>query len=127
MSTSTGMKEEIALVSWLLVLLRTQEDGRVSFDWAYKGQEDGVRLEPVNSLSSDQVMPNLRSNIGQVAAAISRQIEKVASSPRPSSSLVLSTSVLSQTSEAKDEVSIRTCAHLDLHPLTVKRKGRSAS
>ncbi|KAJ5315414.1 hypothetical protein N7476_005721 [Penicillium atrosanguineum] len=101
--TSTGMDEKIVLVSWLLVLLRTQEDGRVSFDWTYKGQEDGVKLEPVNSLSSDQVMPNLQSNIGQVAAAIFSQIEKVASSPRPPSSLILSTSSLSQTPEGMDE------------------------
>ena len=112
-STSTGMDEKIVLASWLLVLLRTQEDGRVSFDWTYQGHEDGVKLEPVNSLSSDQVMPNLQSNIGRVAAAISSQIEKVASGPRPPSSLILSTSSLSQTAEGMDEVSIHPCAPLD--------------
>lgn len=111
--TSTGMDEKIVLASWLLVLLRTQEDGRVSFDWTYKGQEDGVQLEPVNSLSSDQVMPNLQSNIGQVAAAISSQIDKAASGPRPPSSLILSTSSLSQTTEGMDEVSIHFRAPLD--------------
>ena len=110
--TSTGMREVIVLASWLLVLLRTEEDGRVSFDWTYKGQEEGVKLEPVNSLSSDQIMPSLQSNIRDVATAISRQIENVASRPRPPSSLTLSTSSLSQTSEPQDEVSI-----LSLYPL----------
>lgn len=104
--TSTGMREVNVLASWLLVLLRTQEDGHVSFEWTYKGQEDGAKLEPVNSLISDQVMPNLQNNIRNVATAISRQIEKVTSRPRSPSSLILSTSSMSQTSEPKDEVSI---------------------
>jgi hypothetical protein len=118
--TSTAMKEEIVLASWLLVLLRTQEDGRVSFDWNYKGQEDGIELEPVNSLSSDQVMPNLQSSIKQVTAAISSQIEKVASRPRPPSSLILSTSSLSQTTEGMDEVSIHPYAHPDQQSINSK-------
>ncbi|KAJ5678032.1 uncharacterized protein N7477_003665 [Penicillium maclennaniae] len=101
--TCTGMDEKIVLASWLLVLLRTQEDGRASFEWTYKGEEDGGEMEPVHSVSSDQVMPSLQSNIGQVAAAISNQIERVASSPRASSSLVLSTSSFSQTTEGTDQ------------------------
>lgn len=104
--TSTGMREVIVLASWLLILLRTEEDGHVSFDWTYKCQEEGEKLEPVNRLSSDQIMANLQSNIRDVATAISRQIEKIASRPRPPSSLILSTSSLSQTSEPQDEVSI---------------------
>lgn len=110
-STPTGMRDEILLLSWLIVLLRTQESSQISYDWAYKGREDGFEHEPVNRcLSTDEVMTGLQSNVAQTAAAISRHITTVAPSqctamPSPGS-LLLSTSSLSQKSkEAKDEVS----------------------
>ncbi|KAB8074309.1 hypothetical protein BDV29DRAFT_156789 [Aspergillus leporis] len=105
-ATPTGMREELVLLSWLLVLLRTREGGQIRFYWAYKGSGH----EPLTgSLSIDEVMTTgLQSNIGQTAAAISRQIATVASSQPEAAagpvSLLLSTGSLSQTSEgATDE------------------------
>lgn len=107
-STPTGMREEILLLSWLVVLLRTHEGGPVRFDWAYKGRKNGVGNELVHaSLSTDEVMTGLQSNAGETAAAISRHIANVASSQHEAISshvsLLLSTSYLSQ--GPKDEVS----------------------
>jgi hypothetical protein len=110
-STPTGMKDEILLLSWLIVLLRTREDSQICYDWAYKGQENVVEGEPVNiRLSTDEVMIGLQSKAGQIATAISRHITTAAPMPCTAMSspvsLLLSTGSLSQTSEgAKDEVS----------------------
>ena len=107
----TGMKDEILLLSWLIVLLRTREDGHISFDWAYKNPEDGLEHEPeCRSLSTDEVVTGLQTNITDTATEISRRITAVEPSQRiPKSSpgsLLLSTSSLSKTSVgAKDEVS----------------------
>lgn len=68
-TTPSGMKEELLLVSWLIVLLRTREDGQASFEWAYKGDE----ASPVNRCLSTEVMADLRSSVGQTAAAIARK------------------------------------------------------
>ncbi|KFY84358.1 hypothetical protein V500_09373 [Pseudogymnoascus sp. VKM F-4518 (FW-2643)] len=105
----TGIKDETLLLSWLIVLLRTREGGQISFDWAYKSPEDGFEQEPeTRSLSTDEVVTGLQSNITDTAAVISRYITTAEPSRRvPKSSpgsLLLSTSSLSKTSEgAKDE------------------------
>jgi hypothetical protein len=111
-STPTGMRDDLLLLSWLIVLLRTREDGQASYEWAYDGQEDGGVHERKNrSLSTDQVEITLQSKVGEVAAAISRQIitatpDQAGSTP---ATLLLSTGSLSRTAEgAKDEVSRRT-------------------
>lgn len=102
-TTPTGMKEEIVLLSWLMVLLRSREDSQISYDWSYKDFANGTEPESVNKLLMNEVMKGLQSNVGEVATAISRSIPAGASSP---ASLILSTSSLSRTSEeAKDEVS----------------------
>ncbi|ROV92122.1 hypothetical protein VSDG_07569 [Cytospora chrysosperma] len=108
-STPTGIREEILLVSWLIVLLRTREDGQVCYDWAYKGRGTGrEEPEPVNTLLTEQVMPNLQSSIQQVAGAISRQFaiatpNQYTKTTGPAS-LLLSTGHLSKTNEGvKDE------------------------
>lgn len=103
--TPTGMKEEIVLLSWLIVLLRSREDSQISYDWSYKYSANGAEPESVNKILMNEVMKGLQSNVGEVATAISRNITAGASSD---ASLVLSTSSLSRTSEeAKDEVSER--------------------
>lgn len=110
-STPTGMRDEILLLCLLIVLLRTQEDGQIFYEWAYKGRINGLEHEPTKScLSMNEVMTGLESTVGQVAAAISCHITKVASSQRKFMnspvSLLLSTSCPSLTSKkAKDEVS----------------------
>lgn len=111
-STPTGMREDTLLVSWLIVLLRTREDGQVRYDWAYKGRATGKdeHEEVNNTLSTDQVMPNLQTNIQQVAEAITHHVAKSPPSQSTAAtnpaSLLLSTGPLSQTHEgARDEVS----------------------
>ncbi|KUI64010.1 Nonribosomal peptide synthetase 4 [Cytospora mali] len=116
-STPTGMRDEILLVSWLIILLRTREDGKVSYDWAYKGRATGVEEhEPVNTLSTDQVMPILQSNIQQVAEGVSQSVQNAVpghhaalSSP---TSLLLSTGSLSMTPEGAREEGV---IHLEVH------------
>ncbi|KAJ9151328.1 Nonribosomal peptide synthetase 4 [Pleurostoma richardsiae] len=107
----TDMRDEILLLSWLIVLLRTREDIQTSYEWAYRSLENGIAYEPVNRrLSTDEVMIDLKSTVGQVAAAISRNI--TAAAPRPctvmssSVSLLLSTGSLSRTSEGADDESV---------------------
>lgn len=110
--TRTGMREEILLLSWLIVLLRIREEGsNISFDWAYKSRESNFELEPVKGhISLDEVTTKLQNNVGEATSEISKHIAKVTSSrdntPPDPVSILLSTSSLSQTSEeAKDEVS----------------------
>ncbi|KOS38326.1 hypothetical protein ACN38_g10847 [Penicillium nordicum] len=119
-TTPTGMKEEIVLLSWLMVLLRSREDSQISYDWSYKDFANGTEPKSVNKLLMNEVMKGLQSNVGEVATAISRSITAGASSP---ASLILSTSSLSRTSEeAKDEgmlhLEVRfNNAHLEVRPL----------
>lgn len=107
----TGMRDEIILLSWLIVLLRTQESGQICFNWAYKDQENGFEHQPVsNRLSTDEVMTAPQSNVAQIGSTIYHHITTVAPSQSTAitspSSLLLSTSSLSQSSEdSKDKVS----------------------
>jgi hypothetical protein len=104
-ATPTGMKEDIVLLSWLMVLLRSREDSQIYYDWSYAGDAKGAEQQTVNKLSMNEVMKGLQSNVGEVATAISRNIPTGASIP---ASIILSTNALSRTSEeAKDEVSNR--------------------
>lgn len=109
-TTPTGLRHEILLLSWLIVLLRTQEESQVCFDWACKSQQDGFEPEPTSRrLSMEEVMTGLQDNVKQVAAAISLDVATAVSNQHAITSdpaaLLLSTSSLSRTSEeAKDEV-----------------------
>ncbi|PKX91457.1 nonribosomal peptide synthase SidD [Aspergillus novofumigatus IBT 16806] len=98
---STGMTDEVVLLSWLIVLLRTREGGRIGYEWAYKYPEE----EPVpRSLAMNEVVAGLQTSVKETAAAVARHIATDASSHWTPASLLLSTSSLSQTSdEAKDE------------------------
>ena len=102
----TGMKEEVVLLSWLIVLLRSREDAQISYDWTYKHDAHYVAQEPVNKLSMNEVMSGLESNVGEVGATIARNIATGLQAASNPASLVLSTSSLSrEPAEAKDEVS----------------------
>lgn len=102
------MREEILLLSWLIVLLRTREGSQISFDWTYR---NGAEQETAKGcLSMEKVMTELQDTTGKVAAAILDDIKTAAPSQHATTSrpvsLLLSTSSLSQTpEEAKDEVS----------------------
>jgi hypothetical protein len=97
-STPSGMREDILLASWLIVLLRTREGERVSFDWSYhsNGSEESPR-----HLSMEDVLGGLEDSIENVIGAISSQISRVGSKQNHADavSLLLSTSDLSQTFE----------------------------
>jgi fusarinine C synthase len=119
----TGMRDEVLLLSWLIILLRTREDGIASYDWVYKSQADGCALEPVNRMAMNEIMAGVQSEVGQAAAVIYRQITAVlpsqlaiapdrlavmsnqlAAASHPVS-LLLSTSSLSHMVDANDNVS----------------------
>lgn len=99
-STPTCMKEEIVLLSWLIVLLRTREDGRISYEWAYQSQRDSSNIGWTNKLSTDEVLPKLQDKVGEALTSISRHIENVKGSLKTaessSTSLLLSTGSLSE-------------------------------
>lgn len=111
LSTST---QELLLVSWLIVLLRTREDTDIPvwFDWTVSSpsQEKGAQDEPeqVMRLSASEVMTGLDSEVGQVAAAISRHMAAMTAPRSSADPLLFSTASLSQVTEgatSKDEVS----------------------
>ncbi|KAJ5166195.1 uncharacterized protein N7482_004976 [Penicillium canariense] len=111
-ATPTRMKEEIVLLAWLIVLLRTREDGRIDFEWAYKLEEDGAGPKSANKLSTDEVLPKLQNTVRETASAISRSIGKVMRGPETASSsfasLLLSTCSMSEPSESvKDDGTLK--------------------
>jgi hypothetical protein len=99
-STPSGMREDILLASWLIVLLRTREGERVSFDWKYEGSSN-LSQEPSRHLSMEDVMKGLEDSVDKATETISSQISKADSSKNYAEplSVLLSTSVLSQQPE----------------------------
>ncbi|CAD0091812.1 unnamed protein product [Aureobasidium vineae] len=100
-STPTGMREDIVLASWLIVLLRTREGECVSFDWTYHSSSDELE-EPIKHISMDKVTEGLQDSIDNVVRTISDQIS-IAESIKETArlepvSLLLSTNILSQQS-----------------------------
>jgi hypothetical protein len=109
-TTPTGLKEETLLLSWVIALLRTKESSQVTYEWAYN-PESGSKTELVKrTLSIDELKIGLQSSVEDAASAIANYLSTVApdqiATSKPAS-LLLSTGSLSQTSEAKDEVSWR--------------------
>lgn len=103
-TTPTGMKEEIVLLSWLMVLLRSREDSQISYDWSYTNDENDSQ-QIINKLSMNEVMNGLGSNVRDVATAIQNTIPSGPSNPK---SILLSTSSLTKSCETiKDEVRIQ--------------------
>ncbi len=108
-ATQTGFREEIVLLSWLIVLLRTRE-GQISYDWAYR---DGENLEHelvTRCLSMEKVMSGLHNSVTEVTASISRDITTDTPSQRVAistpASLFLNTNSTSQASDGeRDDVS----------------------
>ena len=116
--TPTGMRDEIILLSWLIVLMRTQESSAVRFEWQYQGSEEILgNGDSVRTLSPNEVMIGLQSHTGQVAAILAGTIPSITQSQqsklatRPS--LRLSNASLSQSSDdATDEVSVMRRSHM---------------
>lgn len=103
-SCLTGMRDELVLLSWSIVLLRTSEDGQASFEWAYKAQFENLQSQ---SLNTGQVISSLQESVQQAGAEILQHIRTSSvdrSTPIPNpASLILSTSLLSQTSNELDD------------------------
>ncbi|KIW72922.1 hypothetical protein PV04_01081 [Phialophora macrospora] len=107
-NTPTGLREELLLLAWLLVLLRTQDEGQVWFDWAYEGGGTGVVRK---RLVIDELITGLQDNIGEVGARIARHVTACTKTQLHGGSgpvsLLLSTSSLSQTpEEANDQCTL---------------------
>jgi hypothetical protein len=101
-TSATGLKEEIILLSWFIALLRTRENSQVSYEWAYGGGDSPKRL------AMEELKIGLQSSVEEAAVAVSEYIATVATAVTDTSgstSLILSNDSLSQTAEAKDEVS----------------------
>ncbi|KAL3462863.1 hypothetical protein BJX64DRAFT_134377 [Aspergillus heterothallicus] len=117
--TATGLKEEVVLLAWAIALLRTRESSEITYEWAYKGRESGLQAElGKRTLSIDELKIGLQDNVEEAATAIANYLATVAPDQKAaptSTSLLLSTGSLSQTSEAKDEDAIHLEVRFD-HP-----------
>jgi hypothetical protein len=115
--TLTGMRDEIILVSWLIVLMRTQESSSVCCEWQYQGSESVLGSgDTVRTLSPNEVMIGLQSHTGQVAAMLAGTIPSITQAQQSalavSPSLRISNASLSQSSDdTTDEVSLRPWEH----------------
>jgi hypothetical protein len=111
-STPSGMKEEVVLLAWLVVLMRTREGTLPRFEWAYKSRAEDASVKSVNyELPTETLVPGLDSSVEQIATAISQHIKAVTpvelgAAPN-SMSLILSSGSLTYDAEANEEVSIR--------------------
>ena len=77
-STSTGMREDVLLLSWLIVLLRTQSDGEASCTWAYRNSRDEKTEDLIwNQLSSRDVIASQEDTIRAATDAISCRIAQI--------------------------------------------------
>lgn len=111
-NTRTGLREEILLVAWLLVLLRTREDGHVDYSWGHRYQTDEFELGSLdNNLLMNGVISGQQDSVGQAAQAISQHVAKLApatngTSSSPSSLLLCSSVCSTGVGEGKSEVSL---------------------
>ena len=107
--TPTGVKDDIILLSWLIVLARTREDDETRFEWSYCGN-GGNKSQVTRVLSTNEVISNRQNDIRQTAEAISRHIELSVPNSRSeissNISLLLSTGVLCQAQEDVPAVSM---------------------
>ncbi|KAG9246929.1 nonribosomal siderophore peptide synthase Sid2 [Calycina marina] len=108
---ASGTRLEVLLVSWLIVLLRNNEEEKVCFDWTPSAQSANLDDGQVNrtlTISMDEVLTSLQSSVNEVVEALSCQIKAFTSSQHEvkstSVSHVLSTTSPSRTSQgAQDE------------------------
>jgi len=110
-STPTGMRDEIILIAWLIVLMRVQESSLVRCEWQYQGTAQVLEKgDAIRSISPNDIMIGMQSHIGQSAAILAGKIPSVTEAQQSalsgSASIRVSTSSLSRSSEdVKDEVS----------------------
>ncbi|KAH7419642.1 nonribosomal siderophore peptide synthase Sid2 [Cadophora sp. MPI-SDFR-AT-0126] len=106
--TPTNTREEVILLSWLIVLLRTRE-GIVNFDWTYVSREDGVEQETeMRCLKMEEIMPGLETTVEEASAAISRYILDVTPWNRKATNVSLLLSSTSLANEEKEGLQLET-------------------
>lgn len=102
-SDSVCARDEVVLLSWLLVLLRTQESSHVRFDWTYQNHGQNGDTLSYQCLSTNEVVPTLQSTVGEAALTIHKLVVTARTKHSASSynpvSLVISTGCSSQPSE----------------------------
>lgn len=110
--SETGLKEEVLLLAWLIVLLRTREGVQISFEWARNDRPSiSGQAAETQQFSMNNVITNLETTIGQAADAIRRELKygdakKINADATPKA-MLLSSGRLSRTSdEIDDEVSV---------------------
>ncbi|KAK1139705.1 Nonribosomal peptide synthetase 4 [Aspergillus melleus] len=105
----TGMRDEVLLLSWLIVLLRTREDRQFLFDWAHQSWQNDVANEfETRSLSVNEVVMDLRTSVDQTAGDLLPRIAATVPSPSTAAtksiSLLFSTGSLSrQSADSRDD------------------------
>lgn len=117
-TTSTGMRDETLLLSWLMVLLRTREGSQITYDWTYAARErDLGAITRSRCLSLDRVVSGLDTTVRQATAAIAHEITTVSPGDMVAADrsevVLLSTSSLSRgPEEGSDEVSRLSLSYL---------------
>jgi hypothetical protein len=107
----TGLREEILLLAWLIVLLRSSDGGSISCSWVYNTPANGSDQEPILSLSMDEVLTGsgLKNLVGRTAAAIADRIvasrQHAIAVSGPVSITLSNSSQVQKTEESKNEVS----------------------
>ncbi|KAM7200347.1 nonribosomal siderophore peptide synthase Sid2 [Naviculisporaceae sp. PSN 640] len=91
-----GLENELTLLSWLIVLLRTREDTQFWFEWALQSNED--EEAPVYRVQVGEIVTDLNATVKQTLAKISTHMKESGHSPNSSSHLLLSTASLARTS-----------------------------
>jgi hypothetical protein len=103
----TGIRDEILLLSWLIVILRTQDSGQISYEWAYGIQATDTEAQPVvRRLLMKDVVVDLKEEIRNAAEATARHVMDVSQREHTTTipiSLLLSTGSLSRTEEGGQE------------------------
>lgn len=107
----TGMRDDILVLSWMILLLRTGEGNQIHFRWAYEGRPNSFEHQSENKcLSLDDIKAGAQSTVEQLATGISQHITTNASCTpsyisSPASFLLSNGSLCETSKEAKDEVS----------------------
>ncbi|KAL6810532.1 acetyl-CoA synthetase-like protein [Trichoderma camerunense] len=108
-STPTGMKDEYLLLSWFIVLLRMKEDRQANCGWIYQTREPEIESELARGeLSTNKVLGNLKSTVGQATVAISKYmtgavLQSLEGYSTPVSLLLSTEYRLNENNKAKDD------------------------
>lgn len=98
------MKDEVVLLSWLIVLLRARDDVQISFQWAYK---DGSSEPAIKSLKMEEIMPDgIETTVDAALQSICKHVATEAQAGQSmldSGSLLLSTGSLSSSPDQVNE------------------------